>query len=120
LEKALLQSNHRNLFPILLVIAGGLLLIGAIFVGFYTGRAVPPASIASATPTEVAIADIQRVSLLDAKTALDQQNAVFVDVRDAQTYAIGHIPNALSIPLAEFSAHLSELKTSDWIITVCT
>jgi 3-mercaptopyruvate sulfurtransferase SseA len=114
------MGNQRRIFPVLLVIAGGLFLIGAIIFAVTSGQPGQPATIPSATPTEVALTDIPRVSLADAKTAFDQKTAIFVDVRDAQTYASGHITNALSIPLAEIPTRLSELKTSDWIITVCT
>jgi 3-mercaptopyruvate sulfurtransferase SseA len=114
------MSNQRSIFPILLIIVGGLFLVGAIIIVLNSGPSVQPVPILSATPTEVAITDIQRVSLVDAKAAFDQKTAVFVDVRDAQTYANRHIPNALSIPLADILTNLSELKKSDWIITVCT
>jgi 3-mercaptopyruvate sulfurtransferase SseA len=113
-------GNQRRIFGIVLVIAGGLLLVVAVLIGLNSGQTTQPPAIVSATPTEIAIADIQRVSLADSKTAFDQQKAVFVDVRDAQSYASGHIQNAISIPLAEMTTGLTELKTSDWIITVCT
>jgi 3-mercaptopyruvate sulfurtransferase SseA len=64
--------------------------------------------------------EIQNISLVEAKAALDSNSAVFVDVRDANSYAINHIPGALSIPLADLQNQLSELKSSDWIITYCT
>jgi len=75
----------------------------------------PPADIAEDTFPEV-----QRVSLADAKTAFDTKTAVFVDVRDVDSYADSHIPGALSIPLAELNERLDELNRSDWIITYCT
>ncbi len=114
------MASLRKILPVLMVTAGGLFLIGAIIVAVISNQPIHPAPDLSATPTQVALTDIPRVSLTDAKTAFDQKTAVFVDVRDAQSYASGHIPNALSIPLAEIPASLSELKTSDWIITVCT
>ena len=43
-----------------------------------------------------------------------------MDVRDALSYATGHIPGALSIPLANLADHLNELKKDAWIITYCT
>jgi 3-mercaptopyruvate sulfurtransferase SseA len=75
----------------------------------------PPAEFAEDTFPEV-----QRVSLADAKTAFDTKTAIFVDVRDADSYADSHIPRALSIPLAELNERLDELNRSDWIITYCT
>ena len=64
--------------------------------------------------------EITRVSPQDAKAAFDSGEALFVDVRVASSYAAGHIPGALSIPLAKFEAHISELDPNQWIITYCT
>jgi 3-mercaptopyruvate sulfurtransferase SseA len=67
--------------------------------------------------TEDPLSEVSRVSLADAKAAYDNGSAVFVDVRDSQAYAQGHIPGALSIPLTEIPSRSSELDPSDWIIT---
>jgi rhodanese-related sulfurtransferase len=60
---------------------------------------------------------VPRVSLADAKAAYETGGAVFVDVRDAESYAQSHIPGALSIPLSELPNRIGELNPSDWIIT---
>lgn len=64
--------------------------------------------------------EIVRVSLEDARRALDSETAVFVDVRDPSSYAAGHIPGALSMPLDALEQHLDELDPQAWIITYCT
>jgi 3-mercaptopyruvate sulfurtransferase SseA len=63
---------------------------------------------------------VERISLADAKAAFDAESAVFLDVRDAQSYAEAHIPGALNIPVNDLPQRLDELDPSDWIITYCT
>jgi len=71
-------------------------------------------------PQEAQQPDVPRVSLEEAKAALDAGSAVFVDVRSHQAFAAGHIPGALHIPLADIEARLGELDKAEWIITYCT
>jgi 3-mercaptopyruvate sulfurtransferase SseA len=80
--------------------------------------ATPP----SAPPLEAQIpeSEIPRIPLEEAKAAFDSGAAVFVDVRSATSYEAAHIPGALSIPLADLEARLSELDPNKWIITYCT
>jgi 3-mercaptopyruvate sulfurtransferase SseA len=73
-----------------------------------------------AGPVGNAPGEIQRVTLEESKTAFDSGAAVFLDVRSASSYAAGHIPNALSIPLGEIESHIGELDPDQWIITYCT
>lgn len=70
--------------------------------------------------TELPFPAVQRVSLEDARQALDAGTAVFVDVRDRGSYEQAHIPGALSIPLDEIATRQDELDPEDWIITYCT
>ena len=67
-------------------------------------------------------ADVPRVAVKDAKLALDNGEAVIVDVRSAEAYAAGHAAGAISIPLAEFENNIDNLplKKDQWIITYCT
>ncbi len=108
-------------------------LIGLIVVGIAL-IAVPllPAVRAPNTPTPVILAvtpaapgdvpypDVIRVSVGNARAALELKQAVFVDVRDKAQYAQSHIAGALSIPLSEFESRLNELNKDQWIITYCT
>ena len=67
-------------------------------------------------------ADVPRVTVEEAKAALDSGEAVIVDVRSAEAYADGHIAGALSIPLTdiEFNPSGVALDKNQWIITYCT
>lgn len=67
-------------------------------------------------------AEVPRVSVEEAKAALDSGAAVVVDVRDPGDYQASHITGAISIPLAEIEKNpvgLS-LHKDQWIITYCT
>ena len=64
--------------------------------------------------------EVERVTLEESKTAFDNGEAIFLDVRSASSYATNHIPGALSIPLAELEGRISELDPNQWIITYCT
>jgi len=47
-------------------------------------------------------------------------DAVLVDVREADEWAAGHAPNAIHIPLAELPARIDELpETDDTVAIVC-
>lgn len=63
---------------------------------------------------------VTRLSLADAKVAFDQKSAIFVDVRDAASFAAGHIPGSVNIPAGEVQARAGELDPNAWIVTYCT
>lgn len=66
--------------------------------------------------------DVPRISLFDAKAAVESGQAIFVDVRSAQAYAEIHAKDAISIPLDIFETNINSvsLEKTDWIITYCT
>ena len=66
--------------------------------------------------------DVPRVSLERALTAYSAGAATFVDVRSRSSYAEGHVPGALSIPLDVFEIDIGStgLEQEQWIITYCT
>jgi 3-mercaptopyruvate sulfurtransferase SseA len=118
-----MKKRKTTRFPIAILVAGGFLLILAAAILVMQNEpnpdiSQPPAAVnaqeAQAAP------EIQRVSLEDAKAALDANTAVFVDVRGDSLYTASHIPGALSIPLTDLENHLDELNPADWIITYCT
>ena len=67
-------------------------------------------------------AGVPRVSVEQAKAALDSGAAIIVDVRPEQSYALEHIAGSISIPLAEIETDPTSLKLDkkQWIITYCT
>jgi hypothetical protein len=64
--------------------------------------------------------EIKRVSLEDAKTALDTGGALILDVRDAGTFGSKHITGSINIPLNDLEKRANELPKDRWILTVCT
>lgn len=117
----LLKRSSSSIFPLLMILVGVLFILGA-GIWLLTGGNLLPSRASQETIviTEDTYADIPRISIQDAKAAYDIGSAVFVDVRDAQSFAQSHIKGALSIPLDELPNRLNELKSSDWIVTYCT
>ena len=114
------KRSSPNNGPLNLIGFGLVLILGFAFWQIFTSA--PPSTSSSSTPANLSIPypSVQRVSLADAKTALDQNSAIFVDVRDTDVFKAGQIPGAFNIPLAEFQARLREMTPSKWIITYCT
>ena len=118
-----MKKRKAKNFPVLLLAGGGLLLIVvAVMLGLQSGtnQASPSTPVASSGHDEETYPEIERVSLEDAKAALDAGTAVFVDVRGVDAYNMSRIPGSLSIPLAELESRLTELDPNQWIITYCT
>lgn len=63
---------------------------------------------------------IARVSLAEAKTALDNQQAVFVDARGEALFVEAHIPGAIALTEEEIPLRMNELDKNAWIIPYCT
>lgn len=108
-------------FPFIMIGGGLILIVGALawFLVINNTQVVQDAN------TELVFIsgpypEIPRVSLDDAKSAYDNDGAVFLDVRGDEAYAIGHIPGALSIAEDDLKDHLNELSPADWIITYCS
>jgi len=65
-------------------------------------------------------AEAPRISVADAKKAVDAGKAVFVDVRSALQYQQEHPKGAISMPTYEIAKRMSELPKDKQIITYCT
>jgi 3-mercaptopyruvate sulfurtransferase SseA len=113
------RRRQTSNFPLALIALGLLLILGA--GGWYLYQVLNPGeTVQTPPPSEGDYPDVPRVSLADAKAAYETGSAVFLDVRDAESYAQSHIVGALSIPLNELPERMSELDKSAWIITYCT
>ena len=119
-----MKKGKTKKFPVLIIVTGGILLIlAAVILNSQNGTVsttFPPSPVVTSGHDEETYPEIERVSLEDAKAALDAGTAVFVDVRGTDAYAMSHIPGSLSIPLADLEARLGELDPNQWIITYCT
>ena len=67
-------------------------------------------------------ADVPRVSIEEAKAALDSGAAVIVDVRSPSDFEASHVAGAISVPLGQIERDLANvpLTKDQWIITYCT
>jgi 3-mercaptopyruvate sulfurtransferase SseA len=103
----------RKILPLLLLFVFGAAACG-------TPAPVPPT--ATATRLPLTEADVPRISVKDAKAALDSGEAVIVDVRSIAAYAESHVAGARNIPLANIERNPAgvSLDKDRWIITYCT
>ncbi len=120
------MANKRNSNPKansgpLILIGGGLIVIISILL-WQVLASTPQSNNATSPTADISIpyANVPRVSLADAKTAFDNNSAVFVDVRDVDVYDADHVQGAINIPLAVFDAQYTQLDPKQWIITYCT
>jgi 3-mercaptopyruvate sulfurtransferase SseA len=64
---------------------------------------------------------LPRITLAQFKKLVDANAIVVLDVRDALTYADGHIPGSLSVPLDEIQKALPKLRAlTKPIVTYCS
>lgn len=66
--------------------------------------------------------DVPRISVSEAKAALDSGQAILIDVRSTDAYIETHATSAISIPLDKFENNVNNLslEKTKWIITYCT
>jgi len=83
---------------------------------------VGPTSASQPDKIPLTEADVPRVSLEEAKAAVDSGAAVIVDVRSPQAYEAGHVAGAVSVPLGDIETNPDSLNLDkdQWIITYCT
>ena len=81
----------------------------------------PPSPLPAATSTILPwhYPDVPRVTVAEAKAALDVGSATFLDVRPVEDYTDQHIPGAVHIFYKDIEEHIGELDKAEWIITYC-
>jgi rhodanese-related sulfurtransferase/DNA-binding transcriptional ArsR family regulator len=62
---------------------------------------------------------LQPISAAELLQRLVEDNIVLLDVRPIEEYTAGHLPDALSIPMTELEARLSELPQDREIVAYC-
>jgi 3-mercaptopyruvate sulfurtransferase SseA len=87
-----------------------------------TTTILEPASTQPSGNPPLTEADVPRVTVEEAKAALDSGAAVVVDVRDPTQYEQSHVAGAISIGLDDIEANPTgvDLDKDQWIITYCT
>jgi 3-mercaptopyruvate sulfurtransferase SseA len=65
--------------------------------------------------------EVPRVSIEEAKAALEAGTAAIVDVRSPPAFAARHIAGAINVPLGDIELDPASvpLKKDQWIITYC-
>ena len=63
----------------------------------------------------------KKLSAQQTTNLINKQNAVVLDVRPSKEFKLGHLPNAVNIPIKEINNRLKELKKHEQspIIIVC-
>ncbi|HEX8171671.1 MAG TPA: rhodanese-like domain-containing protein [Thermoanaerobaculia bacterium] len=81
-----------------------------------TTGSIPPASAADLGDK----GSVPRISAEDLVAKNNRGEVTVIDVRDANSYATGHIPGAIHIPLASVEAQLAAIPKGKPIVTYCT
>ena len=63
---------------------------------------------------------VERISVEDFRPKFDAGSVVVIDVRDANSYAAGHIPGAMNIPMASIQSFTDMIPKGKEIVTYCT
>ena len=79
--------------------------------------ATPPVQEHAQSPDKVAV---ERISAEDLRERIRSGNVVVVDVRDAASYAQGHIAGAIHIPFSTVESQLDAIPKGKEIVTYCT
>src|SRR5512142_2917662 len=103
--------------------------IFVLFVSACSAQSARPTSTPTVAPTftppparpPATEGEVPRVTVKDAKAALENGSAVIVDVRSPASFQMSHIAGAISIPLADIEANPMglNLDKDQWIITYC-
>jgi ribosomal protein L40E len=104
-------------------LAGGslLVLVGALML-FKASGPGPTASTRSEAHDEQRIPypEVPRMPLAEAKARFEAGTTIFMDVRSREDYETAHIPQAVSLPLADLAARYQELPREAKILAYCT
>jgi rhodanese-related sulfurtransferase/DNA-binding transcriptional ArsR family regulator len=63
--------------------------------------------------------DLEPVTFTELRRLMRDDDVIVVDVRPAEEYEAGHIPGALSVPVAELKRRLRELPKNREVIAYC-
>jgi Rhodanese-like domain len=86
-------------------------------------QTVPASNTPAPLPTALQPRDpsaVKRIAAEDVREKVNAQSAVIIDVRDAASFAQGHIPGAINIPFASVQTQMSAIPKGKEIITYCT
>jgi predicted nucleic acid-binding Zn ribbon protein len=115
------KQREKQRRALLSMMAGGVLLILAALFLLPQKPTSPSSTIPDVHDEEgIPYPEVPRISVTEAKARYDAGAAIFVDVRTQGQYETAHIPQAISLPLADLEARYQELPKDAEIITYCT
>ena len=79
-----------------------------------------PAATTSNDHDHAAEASVRRITAAELRAALDRGDTVVIDVRDMDSYAAGHIPGSMHIPLSFIESQMQYLPRGKTIVAYCT
>ena len=82
--------------------------------------AAPRSTLQAQFTSSIPYPTVPRIAVQDARTKLEQGQAVLIDVRSKASYDKTHAEGALSMPEEEIDAHLNELSRDKELILYCT
>lgn len=85
-----------------------------------TATPMPPVPELTTAPPLHDTSMAKRITVEDARAAIERGEALLVDVRTAESYAIEHARTAMSLPENDLMARANELPRDKLIITYCT
>jgi len=83
-------------------------------------QASGPAPVPVPAQNQVPGDGVRRITPAEVRAALDNGEAIIVDVRTEVGYEAGHVKGALSIPFSDLTSRISELPRDKMIITYCS
>lgn len=119
-SKKTTRNNTMTSNAPIIIIGLGVVLVLAVLIYFAVSGTPAPSNTQTASDASIPYPEINRVSLLDAKTAYDAQSALFLDVRSEGSYETSHIQGAKNIPADKLEESIDQLDPNQWIITYCT
>ncbi|WP_087017064.1 ArsR/SmtB family transcription factor [Thaumasiovibrio subtropicus] len=63
--------------------------------------------------------EVKAISRSDLESKLREKKIILLDVRENTLYRLGHLPNAMNVPLEELSQRLAELPDDVEVVTYC-
>jgi hypothetical protein len=113
------QPKNPQRMAILLIAAGGVILIVAALTFIFQGNAAETAAQPSANE-DLPYPQVGRISVEAAWASMNSGTAIILDVRGEGNHQAAHIPGAISIPTADIQLRMGELSKESEILTYCT
>lgn len=108
--------------PLILIAVGIVLILIVLILALFNAQTNGPQStgLQPTIASDIPYPEIARISLDDARGAFDNQTALFIDVRSAESYDQKHIPGSVNYPLDQLESQVPQLDPNVLLIPYCT